>query len=455
MGETVVTQESDEIMRSVIINDQSLSTKTLRAVLMCTLLLHLTISLACAQKGQPAQSTQTKTEQAKQTQPEKHARYDIKPESLPAPNVEEGEAANNPPRVVPRPADATFQLPPNFEISTFAEGNFQNPRWLALASNGDIFVSDSRANTIHVLRDANKDGRVDERFIFTDSLTQPFGMAFWKDYFYVANTDSIVRFRYKPGQTRAEGQPEKIADLPGLGYNQHWTRNIIFNSNGTKLYATVGSQSNVSVEAEPMRAAITEFNPDGTGKRIYAGGLRNPVGLAFYPGTQTLWTTVNERDRLGDDLVPDYLTSVKDGGFYGWPYSYIGQNEDPRRKGERPDLVKKAIVPDVLIQSHSAALGLVFYEGKMFPQEYRGHALVALRGSWNRTRRTGYKIIRVPFKNGKAISDYEDFVMGWAGDENSREVWGRPVGLLVLPDGSLLITDDGANKIWRVTYRAK
>jgi glucose/arabinose dehydrogenase len=204
-----------------------------------------------------------------------------------------------------------------------------------------------------------------------------------------------------------------------------------------------------------MRAAITEFNPDGSGKRVFASGLRNPVGLAFYPGTSTLWTTVNERDRLGDDLVPDYLTSVQAGGFYGWPFAYIGQNEDPRRKGENPELVKKAIVPDVLIQAHSAALGLVFYEGGMFPQEYRGHAYVALRGSWNRTRRTGYKIIRVPFNQGRAVGGYEDFITGWASDESRREVWGRPVGLLVLPDGSMLITDDGANKIWRVTYRAQ
>ena len=417
------------------------------------LLLHLLVSPACAQKGQPASSAPEKTEQTKSAQP-RLARYEIKPESLPAPNLEEGEATN-PPTLVARPAGAGFLLPPNFEISTFAEGDFRNPRWLALAPNGDIFLADSEANTIRVLRDTNGDGKADERFVFADSLAQPFGMAFWKNYLYVANTNAIVRFRYRPGQTRADGEPEKVADLPGQGYNQHWTRNIIFNTDGTKLYATVGSQSNVSVEAEPMRAAITEFNPDGTGKRIYAGGLRNPVGLAFYPGTQTLWTTVNERDRVGDDLVPDYLTSVRDGGFYGWPYSYVGPNEDPRRKGERPDLVKKAIVPDVLIQAHSAALGLVFYEGKMFPEEYRGSALVALRGSWNRTRRTGYKLIRVPFKNGRPVGGYEDFVLGWANDENSREVWGRPVGLLVLPDGSLLITDDGANKIWRVTYRAK
>jgi glucose/arabinose dehydrogenase len=278
-------------------------------------------------------------------------------------------------------------------------------------------------------------------------------MAFWKDYLYVANTDSVVRFKYKAGQTKAEGEPEKIADLPGKGYRQHWTRNITFSPDGSKMYVSVGSESNVNVEPDPRRAAISEYNPDGTGHRIFAGGLRNPVGLAFYPGTRALWTTVNERDGLGDDLVPDYLTSVKEGGFYGWPYSYIGQNRDPRRTENRQDLVSRAIVPDVLIQAHSAALGLVFYQGGMFPDEYRGDALVALRGSWNRSKRTGYKIIRVRFRDGKPVGGYEDFLTGWAPDEDSREVWGRPVGLLVMRDGSLLITDDGANKIWRVSYR--
>ena len=206
-------------------------------------------------------------------------------------------------------------------------------------------------------------------------------------------------------------------------------------------------------KVRPRRAAISEYNPDGSGHRIFAGGLRNPVGLAFYPGTRTLWTTVNERDGLGDDLVPDYLTSVKEGGFYGWPYSYIGQNRDPRRTEDRKELVSRAIVPDVLIQAHSAALGLVFYQGQMFPADYRGDALVALRGSWNRSKRTGYKIIRVRFNNGKPAGGYEDFLTGWSPDEDSPEVWGRPVGLLVMRDGSLLITDDGAKKIWRVSYK--
>jgi glucose/arabinose dehydrogenase len=262
-----------------------------------------------------------------------------------------------------------------------------------------------------------------------------------------------VRFKYKAGQTKAEGAPEKIATLPGEGYREHWTRTVIFSPDRKKMYVSVGSKSNVDVEPDPMRATISEYNPDGTGHRIYASGVRNAIGMAFYPGTRTLWAAVQERDIIGDDLVPDFVTSIKEGGFYGWPFAYIGQNEDPRRKGERADLVAKTIVPDVLIQAHSAVLGLLFYEGRMFPSEYRNDAFVALHGSWNRAKRTGYKIIRIRFKNGKPVGGYDDFLTGWMLGEDKPEVWGRPVGLLVLKDGSMLITDDGANKIWRVTYR--
>jgi glucose/arabinose dehydrogenase len=376
--------------------------------------------------------------------------YEIKPSDLPPPN--DTPDAENGPRVIPRPAGAELQLPPGFKAGVYAEGgDFRRPRWLALAPNGDVFVADHTANSIFILRDGDGDGVAETRFTFATGLNLPFGMAFWKDYFYVANTNAVVRFRYKVGQTRAEGAPEKVADLPGRGYREHWTRNIIFNPEGTKLYATVGSESNVSVEPEP-RAAILEFNPDGTGRRLLATGVRNPIGLAFRPGTPELWAAVQERDRLGDDLVPDFVTRIQDGGFYGWPYSYADQREDPRRKGERPDLVRKTIVPDVMIQAHSAVLGLLFYEGSMFPEEYRGDAFVALHGSWNRAKRTGYKIIRIRFKDGRPAGGYDDFLTGWMLGEDRAEVWGRPVGLLVLKDGSLLITDDGANKIWRVTY---
>jgi glucose/arabinose dehydrogenase len=270
----------------------------------------------------------------------------------------------------------------------------------------------------------------------------------------VGDTDALLRFQYTPGQTKAAGPPEKILSLPAHGYNAHWTRNVVFNADGSKMYVTVGSGTNVDVESEPLRATISEYNPDGTDHRFVTQGTRNPIGLAFNPTTSKLWAAVQERDGLGDDLPPDYVTEVQDGGFYGWPFAYVGRNEDPRHKGERPDLVAKSLAGDVLIQAHSAVLGLVFYEGNMFPDAYRGDAFVALHGSWNRSRRTGYKIIRLRFKEGRPLGGYDDFVTGWMLDENSRNVWGRPVGLLVLKDGSLLIADDGGNKIWRVTYKA-
>lgn len=357
-------------------------------------------------------------------------------------------------RQVPQPANATLNVPKGFKVNVFAEGGFREPRWMALAPNGDVFLADSRANSIIVLRDTNKDGTADQRFVFSAKLSQPFGMAFYKDWFYVANTSAIVRFRYKPGQTSAEGEPEQLVELTAGGYRQHWTRNILFSRDGTKLYVSIGSATNVSVEPDPRRAAISVYDPYGKNHRIFAAGLRNPIGLAWNTRTGELWTAVNERDGLGDDLVPDYATSVKEGGFYGWPYTYLGQNEDPRRKGENPELVKKAIVPDVIFQSHVAALGIVFYEGKMFPKEYRGDAFVAFHGSWNRQKLSGYSVVRIRFDDKGRLEGnrYEDFVSGWLPDENSNEVWGRPVGLLVLPDGSLLITDDGGRKIWRVSY---
>ena len=376
----------------------------------------------------------------------------IDPKTLPAPF--HSESARRPSRVVPQPADARLSVPKGFKVNVFAEGGFTYPRWMALAPNGDVFLADSRANSVIVLRDANKDGVAEERFVWSNQLAQPFGMAFHKEWFYVANTDSVVRFKYRTGQTQAEGAPEKLVELTPGGYNQHWTRNVLFSPDGTKMFVSIGSASNVSVESDPRRAAISVYDPDGKNHRIYASGLRNPIGLAWNPKTGELWTAVNERDGLGDDLVPDYATNVKEGGFYGWPFSYIGQNEDPRRKGENPDLVKRAIVPDVLFTSHVAALGIQFYTGRMFPKEYQGDAFVAFHGSWNRQKLSGYKIVRIKFdEKGKLEGNsYEDFLSGWLPNEESNEVWGRPVGLLVAADGSLLITDDGGRKIWRVSY---
>ena len=386
---------------------------------------------------------------------DKAKKHQILPKDLPKPNSSESVRKSS--KLIAQPENATLRIPRGFKIDVYAEGDFRYPRWMALAPNGDVFVADSRANRVIVLRDSDKDGKADKRFVFSDKLRQPFGMAFWKDWFYVANTDAVVRFKYKPGQTQADGKPEKLIELTEGGYRQHWTRNILFSPDKKKLFVSIGSTGNYRPETDKRRAAINVYNPDGTGHRVYASGLRNPIGLAFNPKNGELWTAVNERDRLGNDLVPDYVTSVKEGGFYGWPYSYIGQNVEPRLNGARMDLVKTAIVPDVLVTSHSAALGIVFNNGEMFPKEYKGDAFVAFHGSWNREKLTGYKIIRIDMdKKGELTGPgYEDFITGWLPDENSREVWGRPVGLLMLKDGSMLIADDGGKKIWRVSYGGK
>jgi glucose/arabinose dehydrogenase len=283
------------------------------------------------------------------------------------------------------------------------------------------------------------------------TLQAPFGLAFHDGYLYVGNTGSLVRYKYTNGDLKAQGEPEKLLDLPTGG---HSTRNIVFNRAGTKMYIAVGSQSNNDAGEDCRRAAILEFNPDGTGYRVYASGIRNPVGLTLQPGTDIIWTAMNERDNLGDDLVPDYATSVKDGGFYGWPYSYIGQNYDPRYVGSFPDLVKRAIVPDVLLPAHAAALGITFYTGMQFPEKYRNGGFVALHGSWNRSVASGYKIVFFPMVNGKP-GPIEDFLTGFLAsngtNDTSIDQWGRPVGVTVARDGSLLVSDDTGNRIWKIS----
>jgi len=285
----------------------------------------------------------------------------------------------------------------------------------------------------------------------TAEMLQPFGLAFHEGYLYVGNTNSIVRYKYTPGDTKAPGQPEKLRDLNGGG--NHFTRNILFSRDGKKMYVSVGSTNNIDETGtgNERRAVIHEYNTDGTNLRVFASGLRNPVGLAWQPGTNTLWTCVNERDNLGDDTPPEYATSVKDGGFYGWPYSYIGSHIDTRVPQRETDLVKRAIVPDVLIPAHSAPLGLTFYTGMQFPQRFRNGLFVALHGSWNRSTTNGAKVIFVPFQNGKPGA-IEDFLTGFVVDPNANSKWGRPVGVTVTPDGSLLVSDDGGNRIWRVRY---
>jgi glucose/arabinose dehydrogenase len=284
-------------------------------------------------------------------------------------------------------------------------------------------------------------------------IGRPFGLAFHNGYLYVGNTSSIVRYKYANGDLQAQGGPEKLMDLPAGG---HTTRNILFNRAGTKMYVAVGSQSNNNAGEDCRRAAILEFNPDGSGYRVFASGIRNPVGLALQPGTDIVWTAINERDNLGDDLVPDYATSVKEGGFYGWPYSYIGKHYDPRFIGSFPDLVNKAIVPDVLLPAHAAALGITFYTGNQFPQRYRNGGFVALHGSWNRSAAAGYKVVFFPMNNGRP-GPIEDFLTGFLASNGVNgtpiETWGRPVGVTVTPDGALLVSDDGGNRIWRISVR--
>ncbi len=378
---------------------------------------------------------------------------------LPPPNST--RSANNGPREVDRPANARLHVPAGFKVEEYAAG-FRDPRYLQTAPNGDLFVVESRANQIKVCRDTNGDGKPDQTVLFTEGgkLNKPFGIAFYPpgpdpQYLYVANTDGVIRFPYRNGDLRPRGPAETLgAQLSGGGLLRgggHWTRGLVFSEDGKKMFVSIGSRSNDSDDAaEANRARIFQFNPDGSGQKVYAWGIRNAVGIAMQPGTGQLWMSVNERDDLGDNLVPDYISSVTPGGFYGWPWYYLGAHQDPRHKGEKAELASKAIVPDVLVQAHSASLNLCFYTGKQFPEAYRGDIFAAFHGSWNRSRRTGYKIVRVPFEKGKATGAYEDFVTGFVNPDG--DVWGRPVGVAVAKDGSLLFSEDAHGVIWRVSH---
>jgi len=379
---------------------------------------------------------------------------------LPAPYATPASRKNS--EVIGWPEGKTPVAPAGFKVNKFADG-LSNPRWIYVGPNGDIFVAEAStgrgtSNRILLLRDNDKDGRAETKEVFLQGLNRPFGMLILNNSFYVANTDGIIRYPYKTGETNISAAGKKILELPAGGYNNHWTRNLLANADGSKIYVTVGSGSNVAehgIEHEHRRAAILEINPDGSGEVLYASGLRNPVGMDWAPGTSTLWTAVNERDNLGDELVPDYITSVKKGGFYGWPYSYFGQNADPRMKGQGADLVKKAIVPDVAMGSHTASLGLTFYKGTAFPERFRKGAFVGQHGSWNRSEFSGYKVMFVPFAGGKPSGPPEDFLSGFIADESKSEVYGRPVCVAELSDGALLVTDDAANTIWRVSVSTK
>ncbi len=375
----------------------------------------------------------------------------------------ETPSAKNHPNIVARPDGAWPQAPKGFEVTEFAAGLIE-PRIIVCAPNGDLFVAESRANRVRILRDTTGDGRPDVNEIFAGDLTRPFGIAFYPPgnaptHLYVANTDSVVRFDYRSGDTKASSQPQAvISDIPSgnesAGGGGHWTRDLEFSPDGQTLYVAIGSRSNVDDDRrEDRRACILAFDPDGRNERVYATGIRNPVGLATHPKTGELWTSVNERDGLGDNLVPDYITPVQEGGFYGWPWYYMGPHQDPRHAGKRPDLKDKVLTPDVLLQSHMASLGMTFYAHGAFPQEYHHDAFAAQHGSWNRTRRVGYKVIRIPMNNGKATGEFEDFLVGFV-TENG-DVWGRPVGVAIAADGALMVTDDGSGVIWRVAYKGR
>jgi glucose/arabinose dehydrogenase len=377
---------------------------------------------------------------------------------LPAPFAT--SSAGNSPKVVPRPENAWPKVPAKFKVDLYASG-LGDPRLIRTAPNGDFFVAESHTGEITVFRGINGAGKPEKQETFATGLNRPFGINFYPpgphpQWIYVGDTDSIVRFAYQTGDTKARGPSEHIADVPAGP--SHWTRDIQFTPDGQKMFVSVGSASNVddpdTTPAEKNRADVLEFNPDGSGMRIYAYGIRNCVGMAISPETGELWCSVNERDALGDDLVPDYITHVQEGGYYGWPWYYMGGHQDPRHEGKHPELKDKVITPDVILHPHNASLEMTFYEGKQFPAEYEGDIFAAEHGSWNRSARVGYELIRVPLHHtGHASGEYEDFMTGFVVDNG--HVWGRPVGVSVAPDGSLLVTDDGSKSIWRITYTGK
>ncbi|MFN8005749.1 MAG: sorbosone dehydrogenase family protein [Terriglobia bacterium] len=373
----------------------------------------------------------------------------LDPSKLPEPFAT--PSANNQPHVIPRPEGASLELPKGFHVDVYAEG-FDRPRFMLGGPHHEIVLTDSvEKGSVYVLQDKNHDFKIDSRQKILTGLDRPYGLALWKNYLYVAEATSLKRYPFDSQEMKVTGNGEEIVSLKPFGKG-HWTRTILFDAKNEKFYLTVGSASNVDAGEDPMRAAIHRYNPDGSGHEVMATGVRNVIGLRWYPGTDALWAAVQERDGLGDDLVPDYFTAIQAGGFYGWPYAYIGPHEDPRRKGEKPDLVAKAIVPDVLLGAHVAVLDVLFYTGKQFPPEYQGGAFLAQHGSWNRSQRVGYSVRFLPFKNGRPAGALRDFLTGFLLDPGKREVWGRPVGLFQLGDGSLLFSDDGGNKIWRISY---
>lgn len=355
-------------------------------------------------------------------------------------------SVRNSPRVIPQPAGAKLNIPAGFNMEIWAEG-FKTPRIMILGPSNEVILADShRTGGIYVLTNNGKD-----RKPLIENLSRPYGLALNGGNLYVGMPESVMRYKYDP-KAMAATEGAEVVSLKGFGTG-HWTRSLLFDRAGKKLYVAVGSGSNVSTGEDPRRAAVNVYNPDGSGHEIFASGLRNPTSLHWYPNSDTLWAAVQERDELGDDLVPDYFTHVQKGAFYGWPYAYTGPNEDPRNKGQKPDLVAKTVAGDVQLGSHVAVLDFAFYTGNMFPAEYRNGAFLALHGSWNRSKRVGQSIGFVPFKDGKPSGPMKEIVTGWMAGPDSPEVWGRPVGILQLPDGSLLISEDGNNRIWRLSHK--
>jgi glucose/arabinose dehydrogenase len=402
-------------------------------------------------------------------------RRHIAANALPAPYA--SPSVGNTVKLVRPPAEQALKVPAGFEVKVFASG-LNGPRLLRAAPNGDIFVAETQAGRIRVLRPGENGASASQNEVFASGLRGPFGIAFYPadkpEWVYVGNTDSVVRFAYRDGDMKARGAPETIvAELPTGG---HSTRDVVFSKDGSKMFVSVGSASNDAENmgkldpaalqkweqgkpagatwgAESERADVLVFDPQGKGRRIFATGIRNCVGLAINPTTGDLWCSTNERDGLGDNLPPDYITRVREGGFYGWPWYYMGAHEDPRHVGERADLKDKITVPDVLIQPHSASLQLMFYTGDQFPAEFKGSVFAAEHGSWNRATRTGYKIIRAIVKDGVPTGEYEDFVTGFVLDDTS--VWGRPVGVVQAKDGTLIFSEDGNGTLWRVSRTSR
>jgi glucose/arabinose dehydrogenase len=396
------------------------------------------------------------------TQEKPGVRRKITIADLPEPYATKG--VDNGADMVARPEGAWPQAPTGFKVELYA-GGLNEPRLIRTAPNGDLFVAMSSSNEILVFRGVGPDGKPKQMEKFADGLSQPFGIAFYPagpnpKWVYVGNTDSVVRFPYQSGDMKARGPAEKLTDLPGGGRLRgggHWTRDIVFSKDGTRMFVSVGSHSNVDDSdthpEELHRADVLEFTPEGQFVKVYASGIRNCVGEAINPITGELWCSTNERDMLGDNLVPDYITHVQEDGFYGWPWWYMGPHQDPRHDGKHPELKAKVITPDVLLQPHFASLEMNFYEGSQFPAEYKGDAFASEHGSWNKANRVGYEVIRVPMREGKATGEYEDFLTGFTTADG--HVWGRPVGVTVGKDGSLFVTDDGSGSIWRVSYAGR